>query len=167
METAFFAAGCFWGVQHYMNIAPGVISTEVGYMGGHSENPTYKEVKKGNTGHLETIKVVFDPLVTTYTDLCRLFFEIHDPTQKDGQGIDIGSQYLSAIFYISESQLSDAEAVIDILKDKGFDIATTLRPALSTSSDIDQTFFSAEDYHQHYFEKNDGTPDCHFRVKRF
>jgi peptide methionine sulfoxide reductase msrA/msrB len=158
-ETAIFACGCFWGVQHYFDKAPGVISTEVGYTGGHKANPTYKEVCSHTTGHVEAIRVVYDPAKTTFEDLAKLFFEIHDPTQTNGQGPDIGPQYLSEAFYFNESQKSTIEKLIGILKSKGLKVVTKVRPA--------ETFWPAEEYHQEYYEKTGGTPYCHFRTKRF
>jgi peptide methionine sulfoxide reductase msrA/msrB len=158
-DTAIFAGGCFWGVQYYFEKAPGVISTEVGYTGGTKENPTYKEVCSHTTGHVEAIRVVFDPQKTTYEDLARLFFEIHDPTQTNGQGPDIGPQYLSEIFYENESQKETAEKLIHILEKKGYEVATRLRPATK--------FWQAEDYHQNYYDKTGGMPYCHVFTKRF
>lgn len=158
-ETAIFACGCFWGVQHYFDKAPGVISTEVGYTGGHKANPTYKEVCSHTTGHMEAIKVAFDPAKTTFEDLAKLFFEIHDPTQTNGQGPDIGPQYLSEAFYFDEAQKATIEKLISILKSKGLKVVTKVRPA--------STFWPAEEYHQEYYEKTGGTPYCHFRTKRF
>lgn len=158
-ETAIFACGCFWGVEHYFKKAPGVISTEVGYTGGTKENPTYKEVCSHKTGHVEAIRIVYDPLKTTYEDLAKLFFEIHDPTQTNGQGPDIGPQYLSEAFYSDESQKAILEKLIAILKAQGLRVVTQVRPATK--------FWPAEDYHQDYYEKTGGTPYCHFRTKRF
>ena len=160
-QRAYFAGGCFWGTQHYLNSAKGVLSSEVGYMGGTSTNPTYKEVKTGHTGHLEVLKVDFDATLTNFRELCKLFFEIHDPGQEDGQGHDIGSQYLSAIFYCTNEQKEDSELLINLLRSKGHKVVTALYPA------EDYKYYPAEDYHQHYFEKNAGEPDCHFRVKKF
>ncbi len=157
-ETAIFAAGCFWGVQHYFSQAPGVISTKVGYTGGSKTNPTYKEVCSHATGHVEAIQVVFDPHQTTFEELAKLFFEIHDPTQTTGQGPDIGPQYLSGIFYSDNNQEAVAEKLIGILKAKGMKIATKVRPAT--------TFWPAEEYHQDYYEKTGGTPYCHVRTNR-
>jgi len=104
MEKAIFAAGCFWGVQHYLDLVSGVIKTTVGYTGGHKENPIYEEVKQRMTGHAEAVEVEFDPVLVTFEELCKLFFEIHDPGQKDGQGPDIGPQYRSEIFYTNDRQ---------------------------------------------------------------
>ncbi|MDD4514608.1 peptide-methionine (S)-S-oxide reductase MsrA [Massilibacteroides sp.] len=157
--TAYFASGCFWGTQYHFSKAQGVISTAVGYMGGHVDSPSYQEVKTGTTGHLETIEVVYDPSKTNYEALVRLFFETHNFTQTDGQGPDIGSQYLSAIFYRDEEQLKIAQEYIGILTSKGFVVATTLRQA--------ETFWVGEDYHQHYYDKNGSSPYCHIYRKIF
>ncbi|MFO7617956.1 MAG: bifunctional methionine sulfoxide reductase B/A protein [Bacteroidales bacterium] len=158
-ETAIFACGCFWGVEHYFKQAPGVISTEVGYTGGTKANPTYKEVCAHTTGHVEAIRVVYDPGKTTYEELARLFFEIHDPTQANGQGPDIGPQYLSEAFYLTQDQKDILDKLIDILKKQGLKVVTKVRPAT--------TFWPAEEYHQDYYGKTGGTPYCHFRTRRF
>jgi peptide methionine sulfoxide reductase msrA/msrB len=158
-EKAIFAGGCFWGVEYYFQKAKGVISTEVGYIGGHTENPTYKEVCSGKTGHIEAIEVEYDPTQTSYEEMAKLFFEIHDFTQTNGQGPDIGEQYLSEIFYSDDAQKETAEKLIKILTDKGYKVATTLRKAT--------TFWKAEDYHQEYYQKNGHEPYCHARKKVF
>lgn len=158
-ETAYFASGCFWGTQYHMEKANGVEETYVGYMGGKIDNPTYPEVKTGMTGHVETVKVVFDPSQTSYEDLLRLYFETHDFTQVGGQGPDIGTQYRSVIFYCNEQQKKMAEKYIGILTDKGYKVATTLEPAT--------TFWVGEDYHQHYYDKKGDTPYCHIYRKIF
>ena len=158
-EKAYFAGGCFWGVEYFFQKEKGVISTQVGYMGGHVKNPTYQEVCKGNTGHAETMEVVFDPSKTDYETLARLFFEIHDPTQVNRQGPDVGYQYRSAIFYVNDSQKKIAEKLIKILKDKGYKVATEVTKA--------DTFWKAEDYHQSYYQKNGHKPYCHGYTKRF
>lgn len=158
-EKAIFACGCFWGVQHQMEKANGVINTTVGYIGGYKENPTYQEVKAHTTGHAEAVLVEYDAEKISYTDLCKLFFEIHDPAQTDGQGPDIGPQYRSEIFYLDNSQLEQAQNVISILRDKGYEVNTALTPA--------SHFWEAEDYHQHYYDKTGGEPYCHIRVKKF
>jgi len=158
-ETAIFACGCFWGVEHYFKRAAGVISTEVGYTGGNKANPTYQEVCSHTTGHVEAIRVVYNPQKTTYEELAKLFFEIHDPTQANGQGPDIGPQYLSEAFYLNEGQKVTLENLISILKAQGLKVVTKVRPAT--------IFWPAEAYHQDYYEKTGGTPYCHFRTKRF
>ncbi len=158
-EKVYFASGCFWGTEYYFMQAPGVVETSVGYMGGDKKNPTYKEVSTGKTGHLEATEVVYDPSITTYGDLVRLFYETHDFTQTNGQGPDIGSQYLSAIFYKDEEQKAIAEKYTNLLIDKGYRVATTLRPA--------PKFWKAEDYHQQYYKHKGSTPYCHIYTKIF
>jgi peptide methionine sulfoxide reductase msrA/msrB len=156
---AIFAGGCFWGVEYYMQKAPGVISVTSGYTGGTVKNPTYEQVCAGSTGHAEAVKIVYDPQKTTYDKLLRLFLEIHDPTQVGGQGPDIGDQYRSEIFYMNENQKNIAEKNIKFLREKGFKIATMVTRA--------SEFYQAESYHQDYYFKNGKTPYCHAYVKRF
>ena len=158
-DTAIFAGGCFWGMEFYFMKEPGVISVAAGYIGGHTENPTYEQVCSHTTGHAEAIEVVFDPGKTTYEKLAKLFFEIHDPTQIDRQGPDIGDQYRSEVFYLDEEQKKTAEELISILKNKGYDVVTNVTKATK--------FWKAENYHQEYYEKTGGTPYCHARTKRF
>jgi len=158
-EKAIFASGCFWGTEYQLQKKEGVIETTVGYTGGHKENPTYKEVCTGDTGHAEAVLVVFDPEKVSYEELVKLFFETHDPTQVGGQGPDIGDQYRSEIFYFDENQKKIAEKVINILKDKGLNVVTKLTKAT--------TFYKGEDYHQDYYRKSGGTPYCHGYTKRF
>jgi peptide methionine sulfoxide reductase msrA/msrB len=158
-KKAYFAGGCFWGVEYYFQNLAGVISTSVGYMGGKTEKPTYEEVCNNSTGHAETLEVSYNPEVVTYQELAKLFFEIHDPTQFNHQGPDFGDQYRSAIFYIDQEQKNIAEELIKQLVDKGFNVVTKVLPANS--------FWPAEDYNQRYYEKNGKTPYCHFRTKRF
>jgi len=124
-EVAIFAGGCFWGVEYYFQNAPGVVKTEVDYIGGHKENHTYKAVCAHTTGHIEAMEVTFDTTKTNYETLAKLFFEIHDPTQSNGQGGDIGEQYLSVVFYTSEQQKEITEKLIRLLENKGYKIATT------------------------------------------
>lgn len=156
---AWFASGCFWGTEYYFNKAKGVMETTVGFMGGHLEHPSYKQVCTGETGHLETTEVAYDPHQTSYEELVKLFFETHDFTQVNGQGPDIGPQYLSAIFYANAEQKAIAEKYIRILTEKGYKVATSLRPA--------SVFWKAEDYHQDYYDHKGTTPYCHFYRKIF
>ena len=158
-KKAYFAGGCFWGTEYLFQNAEGVISSRVGYMGGRKQDPTYREVCGGSTGHTEAIEVVYDPAETTYEKLARLFFEIHDPTQVNRQGPDIGEQYRSAIFYLDEEQKQTAEKLIRILGEKGYEIATELTPA--------GTFWEAEEYHQDYYRNRGGSPYCHTRKEIF
>ncbi len=158
-ETAYFAGGCFWGVESLLEGQEGVIYARSGYMGGQTENPTYREVCYNKTGHAETVEVVFDPAKTSFETLARYFFEIHDPTQRDRQGPDIGNQYRSAVFYTSGAQKETAEKLIRILKNKGLEVVTAVVKA--------GTFWEAEEYHQDYYEKTGKTPYCHFYRKRF
>jgi peptide methionine sulfoxide reductase msrA/msrB len=157
--SAYFAGGCFWGVEHLMQRCKGVISVESGYMGGEVSNPTYEQVKAHITGHAEVVRVVYNPDETDYETIAKLFFEIHDPTQEGHQGPDYGPQYRSEVFYSMEEQKFIAEKLIGILKDKGYDVKTKVTPA--------STFWPAEAYHQDYYEKQGTEPYCHVRVKRF
>lgn len=158
-EKAYFAAGCFWGVEYYLQNLEGVISTKVGYMGGNKTDPTYKEVCYGNTGHAEAVEVVFDPSKISYEKLTKYFFEIHDPTQVDRQGPDVGEQYRSEIFYMNDEQKKIAEKLIGILEDKGLKVATDVTAY--------EPFYDGEGYHQDYYKKNGKLPYCHFYTKRF
>ena len=158
-ETAYFAGGCFWGVEYLFKGIPGILSSRVGYMGGKTSNPTYKEVCSGLTGHAETLEIVFDPKKTTYEAITRRFFEIHDPTQAGRQGPDIGDQYRSEVFFTNPEQKIIAEKLIKILVEKGFKIATKVEAA--------GPFWPAEDYHQDYYQKNGKQPYCHIYTKRF
>ena len=158
-ETAIFAGGCFWGVEYFMEKQPGVISVESGYIGGKTENPTYEDVCNHTTGHAEAVKITFDPSQTNYETLAKLFFEIHDPTQMNRQGPDIGDQYRSEIFYTTPAQKKIAEQLIKTLKDKGYKVVTKVTPA--------KTFWPAETYHQDYYERKGTKPYCHTYTKRF
>lgn len=158
-ETAIFASGCFWGTEYFFERAEGVISTEVGYIGGHKDNPTYKEVCTGKTGHAEATRVTYDPSKTSYEKMCKLFFETHDPTQVDRQGPDIGTQYRTGVFYLNEEQKKIAEKLKNHLEEKGMTVATEITEAT--------TFWEAEDYHQQYYTNKGSTPYCHAYTKRF
>ncbi|MDX5326741.1 MAG: peptide-methionine (S)-S-oxide reductase MsrA [Bacteroidota bacterium] len=158
-EKAIYASGCFWGTEYYLKRAPGVIKTTVGYTGGHIENPTYQQVCGKNTGHFEAVEVWFDPKVTSYEELTKVFFETHDPTQTNGQGPDIGPQYRSAIFYVNEKQKEIAERLIALLEVKGMNVATFVLP--------EKPFYEGEGYHQDYYDNKGGTPYCHKYTKRF
>jgi peptide methionine sulfoxide reductase msrA/msrB len=158
-DTAIFAGGCFWGVEHYMEKATGVISAESGYIGGNIDNPTYEEVCSHTTGFAEAGRVIFDPKKTSFEILARLFFEIHDPTQVDRQGPDVGDQYRSAIFYLNEGQKQTSQKLVKLLEEKGYKVVTKLVPATK--------FWKAEDYHQDYYAKNGKSPYCHVYKKRF
>ncbi|MEO0095816.1 MAG: peptide-methionine (S)-S-oxide reductase MsrA [candidate division WOR-3 bacterium] len=159
LKKAYFAGGCFWGVEYYFDKKEGVISAVSGYMGGSLENPSYQDVKTGKTGHYETVEVTYDPQKVSYEELAKLFFEIHDPTQPDGQGPDIGEQYKSVIFYNDEEEKRVAERLIEILKSKGYDVVTKILPV--------SKFYKAEDYHQDYYERKGQQPACHFYKRRF
>lgn len=159
LDTAIFASGCFWGTEYFFEKAEGVISTQVGYIGGHKANPTYQEVCAKKTGHAEAVRVVYDPTKTDYETLAKLFFETHDPTQVNRQGPDIGDQYRTEIFYLNQDQKKIAERLIDQLRKDGLNIATKVTEAT--------TFWEGEDYHEHYYEKKGGTPYCHRYIKRF
>ena len=157
--TAIFAGGCFWGVEYFLQKVPGVISVTSGYTGGWVKNPTYKQVSAGNTGHAEAVKITYDPGKTTYEDLVKLFLEIHDPTQADGQGPDIGNQYRSEIFYMNDAQKAVAQKYLKILNDKGYKTTTGVTKA--------SEFYEAEGYHQDYYFNNGKMPYCHSYVRRF
>ena len=158
-EEAIYAAGCFWGVEYYFKQLAGVLKTEVGYIGGKNMQPTYESVCSGATGHYEALRVIYDPNKINYEQLTKYFFEIHDPTQANGQGPDIGEQYLSAIFYYNETQQQIAEQLIATLKKLGLTIATQVKPVA--------IFWGAEKYHQDYYAKTGKQPYCHRYVKRF
>lgn len=148
-ETAYFAGGCFWGLEHYFEAGPGVLDAVSGYMQGHVDKPTYKDVCTDATGHAETVKVVFDPKRITYRRLLEAFFKMHDPTQLNRQGPDVGHQYRSGIWYADEQQKKEAEAFIKEMEASGRfagrKIVTQIEPA--------KTFYPAEEYHQDYIEK--------------
>jgi len=159
MEKAYFASGCFWGTEYHLLKQAGVVETTVGYMGGHTQNPSYKEVCTGTTGHIETTEVIFDPTKTSFETLLKLYYETHNFEQVGGQGPDIGPQYQSVVFYTSEAQKLMVEKYLQLLKDKGYKPATWLKPA--------PEFWAAEDYHQEYYDKKNGSPYCHIYRKIF
>lgn len=159
LKKAYFAGGCFWGVEYHLEKIEGVKEVTSGFMGGHMKNPGYYDVVGKDTGHLETVEVVYDPSKVSYETLAKTFFEIHDPTQTEGQGPDIGSQYLSAVFVSNEQERETVERLIKVLEGEGLKVATKLIPAAP--------FYRAEAYHQDYYERKGSTPYCHRRVKRF
>lgn len=154
-EKATFAAGCFWGVEASFLLVPGVTDAVSGYTGGHSEHPTYEQVCHGDTGHAEAVEITFDPEKVPYETLVRKFFALHDPTQMNRQGPDVGEQYRSVIFYHSSEQKEIAERISKELAPQYFPrtIATSIEPA--------KNFWRAEEYHQRYAEKNPGRVVCH------
>jgi peptide-methionine (S)-S-oxide reductase len=157
-EKATFAAGCFWGVEDTFRQLPGVTSTRVGYTGGKTDNPTYKEVCTDRTGHAEAVEIEFDPAKVKYEDLLNIFWENHDPTQLNRQGPDWGTQYRSAIFFHSPEQKAAAEAskaALETVHRYSKPIVTQIVPAV--------TFYPAEDYHQQYLEKR-GLATCHVKA---
>ena len=159
VQKAYFAGGCFWGVEYHFEKLEGVKSVVSGFMGGHIENPSYRDVVRGKSGHLEVVEVTYDPLKVSFETLAKLFFEIHDPTQKNGQGPDIGSQYLSAIFTSDKKEKETIYKLVGILDKKGLEIATKIYEA--------KPFYKAEDYHQDYYEKTGKKPYCHSYKKLF
>jgi peptide-methionine (S)-S-oxide reductase len=156
LEKATFAAGCFWGVEAAFRQVEGVVETAVGYTGGKKDHPTYEDVCSGTTGHAEAVQITFDPARITYEKLLSVFWSVHDPTQVNRQGPDIGTNYRSAIFYHTPAQKAAAEASKADLERSGRfgkrPIATEIAPA--------STFWRAEEYHQRYFEKH-GLRACH------
>jgi len=159
VSKTYFAGGCFWGMEYFFQKAEGVISVRSGYMGGTTDNPNYDDVCSGTSGHAEAIEVAFDPSVTSFEKLAKLFFEIHDPTQVDRQGPDVGEQYRSVVFFVDDEQKQTAEMLIRILEGKGYNVATKLQPA--------DRFWPAEEYHQNYYNRTGKLPYCHIYQKRF
>ena len=155
MATATFGAGCFWGVEEAFRHVPGVLDTAVGYMGGHVENPTYRQVCTDRTGHAEVVQLQYDPARVAYEQLLDVFFSIHDPTQVNRQGPDIGTQYRSVIFTHDETQRAAAVAAKERLNASG-----RLRRPIATEIARATTFWRAEEYHQRYIQKNGGS-SCH------
>ena len=159
LKNAYVAGGCFWGVEYYFEHLNGVNSAISGYMGGHTLNPDYNSISTGTTGHLEVVKIEFDDEFVSYDRILRIFFEIHDFTQINGQGPDIGSQYLSAIFYEDEEQKIVCQEIIKFLKNKGYKVATSLYELVP--------FYEAEEYHQDYYARHQKVPYCHNYKKIF
>ncbi len=160
LETAVFGAGCFWCVEAQFELLDGVVEAESGYAGGHTPNPSYKEVCTGNTGHAEVVKIYYDPNIISYEELLGAFFMAHDPTTLNRQGNDVGTQYRSAIFYSDDTEKHKAEEIIDKLNAENVfpnPIVSTLEPL--------GTFYPAEKYHQQYFELNGEQPYCQMVVK--
>ena len=156
-EIALLAGGCFWGVEELIRSLPGVIDVEVGYTGGHTENPIYATVKTGSTGHAEAVQIKFDPAKISFEAILQAFFKLHDPTTMNRQGNDIGSQYRSAIFYLSPAQKEEAIKVkAEVEKSQKWKnpVVTEIVPA--------QKFYTAEAYHQDYLQKNPGGYTCHY-----
>ncbi len=156
-EIATFAGGCFWGVEELIRKLEGINKTQVGYTGGETPNPTYQLVKLGSTGHAEAIQIEFDPAIMSYEELLELFFKLHDPTTKNRQGNDIGSQYRSVIFYHNDEQKKVAEKVkaeVDASKRWKSPVVTEIIAA--------SQFYDAEDYHQDYLQKNPFGYTCHY-----
>ena len=158
-EEAIVAGGCFWGVEHFLRQIPGVLKVESGYTGGHTLDPNYDQICRGNTGHYEAVRVIYDRAKTDYHHVLKRFFEIHDPTQSTGQGPDLGQQYQSAVFYFNQEQQEEANSLMQILRQRGYQVATRLIEV--------QPFWPAEDYHQQYYLKHHKTPYCHQSTNRF
>ena len=159
LERAIFAGGCFWSIQHKFAETPGVLATRAGYTGGDVKSPTYKQVCTDRTGHAEAVEVIYDPKKTSFEKLAKLFFEIHDPTQLNRQGPDVGKQYRSSVFYTNEEQKKTAEKLLDELRANGYRPVTKVAEA--------EEFWPAEAYHQHYFRQKGLPPSCGLPVKRF
>jgi peptide-methionine (S)-S-oxide reductase len=158
-ETAVFGGGCFWCTEAIFTRLRGVESVESGYAGGTTENPTYEQVCRGNTGHVEAIKIEFDPSVVSYKDLLNVFFATHNPTTLNQQGNDIGTAYRSAVFYTSEDQRDQVKRFIEQLDNDG----TFEDPIVTEVSPLTK-FYPAESYHQRYYEQNESKPYCSFVI---
>ena len=158
-QVAFFAGGCFWGVEHLLQQIDGVSKVDSGYMGGETESPTYRQVCTGSTGHTETVRVTYDPDLVDFETLAKAFFELHDPTQVNRQHNDVGTQYRSAVFYAGPEQLEITRKLIAILEGQGLQVATEVSPA--------GIFWPAEPEHQDYLEHNPNGYMCHVPQKRF
>jgi len=165
-QIAIFGGGCFWCIEAVFNRLEGVKSAVSGYMGGHVDNPTYRQVCNGDTGHVEVVQVTFDPSQIKYRDLLEMFFAVHDPTTLNRQGNDVGEQYRSVIFYTSEEQKAEAEETIAALK-----AAKAFPEPIVTSVEPAEKFYVGEDYHQEYYDNNATQPYCQFviapKLKKF
>lgn len=159
LKKAYFAGGCFWGVEYYMQQIDGVVEVTSGFMGGWLKNPTYNDVVYTDTGHLETVEVLYDSSKTSYEKIAKTFFEIHDPTQINGQGPDIGKQYLSAVFINNEDEEKTIQTLIESLTKNGYKVATKILQK--------DNFYKADEYHQNYYQRKGTKPYCHTYVKRF
>jgi peptide-methionine (S)-S-oxide reductase len=157
IETATFAAGCFWGTEEFFRKIPGVLETRVGYAGGQLKNPTYRDTSTGASGHAESLELRFNPAQVSYAELVTLFFKMHDPTTANRQGNDVGSQYRSAIFFHGDKQKEVAVALMHKIEKSG-----AWRGKLTTELAPAGTFYSAEEYHQHYLVKHPGGYDNHY-----
>ena len=156
-EVAILGAGCFWGVEHWMMMADGVVEVDVGYVGGKSPKASYEQVSAGSTGHAEAVRIVFDPSVTSYESLLTRFYKIHDPTTKDRQGNDHGSQYRSAIFPVTDAQRKTAESVTARVQKSG-----QWKAPITTTIEAPNNWIKAEEYHQDYLVKHPGGYDNHY-----
>ena len=159
LSYAYFAGGCFWGVEYFLEKLDGVKSVSSGFMGGHVKNPGYYEVVSGRTGHLEAVEVIYDKSQISYEKIARTFFEIHDPTQTNGQGPDIGEQYLSAVFVNNENERNTIKKLIALLDENGFDVATKILDKVE--------YYKADEGHQNYYNKKGTRPYCQGYKKRF
>ena len=159
ISYAYFAGGCFWGVEYYLEKLDGVKEVHSGFMGGHVKNPSYYEVVGGKTGHLEAVEVIYDKSKISYEQVAKTFFEIHDPTQVNGQGPDIGEQYLSAVFVNNDNEKNTIRKLIAQLEANGFNVATKILDK--------QEFYKADEGHQNYYNKKGSRPYCHHYEKRF
>jgi len=159
LQKAYYAGGCFWGVEYHLEKRAGVKEAISGFMGGHVANPSYYDVVRKGTGHIETVEVIYDADVISYEALTKLFFEIHDFEQVGGQGPDIGEQYISVVFYTNQDERIIAQKIIATLNSRGYKVATQLRHS--------GVFYDAEKYHQDYYKRRGKVPYCHSYQKIF
>lgn len=156
-EVATLAGGCFWGMEEILRKIPGIVDTSVGYTGGKTKNPTYKDICTGLTGHAEAVRIEFDPKKISYEEVLGVFFRMHDPTTLNRQHNDVGTQYRSAIFYHSDAQKKTAELVVNRVDKSG-----KWKKPVATEITAASEWFPAEDYHQDYLVKNPGGYNCHY-----